>query len=132
GLVFFLQRTHGRDRNNALHAQLLEAVNIGAKIQFAGKQAVPASMTREKRNLAALELAANVGISGVAEGSLLFHFLNFRQAGHVIKPAPANNADLRLRQSPSGTRCSVESELVIIQGESEWNAGGRPSCLVAS
>ena len=31
-LVFFLQRSHGGNGNDALDAQLLEAVNIGAKI----------------------------------------------------------------------------------------------------
>ena len=36
-LVLFLERSHGRDRNDSLDTQLLEAVDVGAEVQFAGQ-----------------------------------------------------------------------------------------------
>ena len=45
-LMFFLQRTDRRDRNDSLNSKLLEAVNVGAKIQLAGQDAMTESMSR--------------------------------------------------------------------------------------
>jgi hypothetical protein len=56
GLVLFLQRAHGRNRENALHAELLECVNVGAEVQLRGQNAMPASMPSKKRYAAALQL----------------------------------------------------------------------------
>ncbi len=57
GLVLFLQRAHGGNREDALHAELLECINVGAEVQFRGQDAVPAPMPRKKRYLAPLQLA---------------------------------------------------------------------------
>jgi hypothetical protein len=87
-LVLFLQRSHGRNRNNALHSQLLKAVNVGAEIQFAGEKFVAAGMAREKRHLAALERAQNVGIRRIAKGSLLLTSCASLKPGMWYRPLP--------------------------------------------
>ena len=80
-LVLFLQRSHRGDGHDALDAQLLEAVNVGAEIQFAGKDAMAAPVTRQESDLAALERAADVGVRRRAERSLEALLPYFGQAG---------------------------------------------------
>ena len=70
-LVLFLQRTNRRDRQNALDAELFESINVGAEIQFAGQDAVAASVAGEEGDLAAFQRAENIGVGGLAEGSPL-------------------------------------------------------------
>src|ERR1700733_9183520 len=43
-LMFFLQRTDGRHGDNPFDAQLFEPINVGAKIQFGGKNTMAASV----------------------------------------------------------------------------------------
>ena len=59
-LVFFLQRAHGAERENALHAQRLHAVNIGAEIQLRRRDPVPPPVPRQERDLFARQLADDV------------------------------------------------------------------------
>ena len=68
GLVLFLERSDGRDREDALDAQLLEGVNVGAEVQLRGKDAMAAPMPRKKSHLAALQLAQNKGLEGSPKG----------------------------------------------------------------
>ncbi len=51
-LVFFLERADGRDRENALDAELFEAVNVGAEVQFGGQNAVAASVAGQEGDFA--------------------------------------------------------------------------------
>ena len=101
--MLFLERSDGRNRNDALDAELLEAMNVGAEIEFAGQEAVAASVARQKSDLAAFERAADVGVGRRAERRLHPHFLDLGQAGHGIEPAAADDSDFRLWQSPSRT-----------------------------
>ena len=74
-LVLFFQRTDGRNRNDALHSQLFEAINVGAEIQFAGQKLVAARVARQKRDFAAFQRSENVGVGGISEWSLLLDLL---------------------------------------------------------
>ncbi len=98
GLVFFFQRAHSRNRNDALDSQLLEAVNIGAEIQFAGQQFVPASMAGQKGDLTPFERAQNVCVGGIAKRCLLAQFVRVAESGHVIQTTAPDNANLCLLQ----------------------------------
>src|SRR5215813_7695354 len=51
GLVLFLQGAHGRDRDNSLYTQSFQGINVGAKIQFAGKDLMSTPVPGEERNL---------------------------------------------------------------------------------
>src|SRR5437016_5979423 len=78
-LVLFFQRPDRGDGDDAFHAQLLEAVNVGAEIEFTGKNAVSSCMTRQKSDLAALQRAADVGVGRRAERSSEADFFHFSQ-----------------------------------------------------
>jgi hypothetical protein len=98
GLVLFLQRADGRDGENALDAELLECVDVGAEVQLRGQNAMAAPMPRQKRHLAALQLAQHKRVGGLAKGRLHALFAHVGESGHGVKPAAADDADLRLRQ----------------------------------
>src|SRR6185437_346815 len=70
GLVLFLERAHGGNGKDALHAQLLEGVDIGAEVQLGGQNAVAAAMARQKRHFAAFELAEHEWVGRVAKRRL--------------------------------------------------------------
>ncbi len=61
-LMFFLERTDGAERKNALDAQHLHAVNVGAEVQLRWGEAMPAAVARQKRDLLAGEIADHVRI----------------------------------------------------------------------
>src|ERR1017187_579439 len=44
--MLFFQRSDGGNGNDAVYSQLLEAVNVGTEIQFAGQDTMAASMAR--------------------------------------------------------------------------------------
>ena len=46
----FLQRADRTHRDDALHAQKLHRINVRAVIDFAGQDAVPAAVARQKRH----------------------------------------------------------------------------------
>jgi len=96
--VLILQRPDGGNRDDPFDTQLFEAVNIGTEIQFRGKNAVPASVSGQECNLAALERAQYIGVGRISEWSLLLDFPHIAKAGHGIKPAASDNANFRLRQ----------------------------------
>src|ERR1700687_5185569 len=93
-LVLFLQRPHGRNRNNALNSQLLKAINVGAEIQFARQKFVPARMPRKKCHFAAVEGAQNVRIRRISKWSLLLDLVRVAETRHVVQTAAADNANL--------------------------------------
>ena len=105
GLVLFFQRADGGDGENALDAELLQRINIGAEIQLRGKDAVAAAVPGEEGDLAALEIAEDESIAGIAEGRRDTHFMDVGEAGHGVEPAASDDADFRLLQygSPRGT-----------------------------
>ena len=98
GLVLFLQRADRRDGENALHAQLLEGVDIGAEVQLGRQNAMAAAVARQKGDFAALELAQHKGVRRLAERRLDALFVNVGESGHGVKPAAADNPDLCLSQ----------------------------------
>src|ERR1035441_1688911 len=97
-LVLLLQRTHRRQRKNALHPELLESVNIGAIRKLGGHQTMSAPMTGEERDLAATQCAQNVRIGRRSKWRLQRHFVHIGQAGHGVQTTPADNPNFRLLQ----------------------------------
>ena len=103
GLVLFLERADGGDGEDALDAELLEGVDVGAEVQLRGQNAVAAAVAGEEGDLAAFQFAEDEGVGWVAEWRLDALFMNIGESGHGIKPAAADDADLRLSQ------CSLSS-----------------------
>ena len=93
GLVLFLERAHGRDRKDALDAELFEGVDVGAEVQLRGQNAMAAAVAREKGHLAALQLAEHKRVRGLAEGRFDALLVNVGESGHGIQPAAADDAD---------------------------------------
>ena len=98
GLVLFLERADGGDGDDALDAEFLEGVNVGAEVQLGGKNAMAAAVAREKGDFAALELAEDKGVRWIAERRFYALFVDVGESGHGIKPAAADDADFCLRQ----------------------------------
>ena len=61
-LMLFFQRSDRGNGNDALDAELLEAMNVGAEVQFTGQDAVASPVARQECDLAAFERAADIGI----------------------------------------------------------------------
>ena len=55
--VFLFQRPYCGNRDDTFNPQLLEAINIGAKVQLSWQDAVAAAVPRQKRHFLALERA---------------------------------------------------------------------------
>ena len=66
--MLFLQRADGGDGQDALDAELLEAVDVGAEVQLAGQDAVAASVPRQEGDAAAFQRAQDVSLRGGPKG----------------------------------------------------------------
>ncbi len=91
--MFFLQRSDGAERQNAVDAQRFESVNIGAKVQLRRRMTMAAAVPRKKCDLFACELPHDVGIRRHAPRSFDHHFFVRGEAGHGIEAAPADDSD---------------------------------------
>src|SRR5579863_3695582 len=109
-LMLFFERPHGGDRNDALHPELLKTVDVGAKVEFAGQDRVPAPMAREKCYFAPFKCAADIGVGRSAEWGSDANLLDFAEPGHGVQPASADNSDLRLWQSTSKNTFRLASQ----------------------
>src|SRR5580704_235488 len=98
GLEIFPEGAHGAHGNDALHAEEFHGVNVGAEVEFGGKNAMAASMAREKRDALPFQSAEDEGVGGIAEGSFEADFAGVGQARHGVKAAPADDADLYERR----------------------------------
>ena len=97
-LVLFFQRTHSGDGEDPLDPELLQAQDVGAKVQLAGKNAMSPAMPRQKCYFASFQGAQNIGIRRAAKRSLEVEFVNIRKSGHGIQSTAPDNADFRLLQ----------------------------------
>jgi hypothetical protein len=95
---FCLQGTYGAHGNYSLYAQQLHGVNIGAIINLAGQNSVPAAVARKERYPLPFQCSQDNGLGGIAERSSNFDLAWAGQSRHGIKPAPADNSDARLRR----------------------------------
>src|SRR5215469_10405399 len=123
GLVLFLQRSDRGDGDDALDAQLLEPVDVSTEIQFAGQDAVAASVTREEGHLTAFERTANVGVGSCAERSLQPNFFDSGEARHGIQATAPDDSNFRLGQTSSSLDYDLD-KLVIIQERKLTSASG--------
>ena len=59
---------------------------------------MPASVPRQERHFAALQFAQHKRVRGLAKRRLHALFMHVGESGHRVKPAAADDADLRLSQ----------------------------------
>src|SRR3954452_19368649 len=83
-------RAGGEDR---VDAEELEAEEIRAVIQFAGREAVAASVTGEKSHADAVDFTDDVRVGWIAERRLDPPFVDDGQPFHLIQAGAADDAD---------------------------------------
>ena len=92
----FAQRADGAEGDNALHAELLQAVDVGAEIQFRRQNAMPPAVPCQKRQPLSVQRAEHVGIRRRAPRRFHRNLFDILQTRQRIQPAAADDADLRL------------------------------------
>ena len=73
--MFFFQRSHRTERQDAFHAQHLHSVNIGAEVQLRRRNAMAAAMPGKKGHSLALQFSDDVGVRRRAKRRVQLHFL---------------------------------------------------------
>src|SRR5579864_9227230 len=87
------QRTNRAYRENAFDAERFHGVNIGAIIDFAGKNPVAAAMAREKRDALPFERANYKCVGRIAERRLHANVARAAESCHRIETAAADDSD---------------------------------------
>ena len=88
-----LQRAHGADANDPLHAELLHRPEVGPVVELARQDPVAACVARQKHHLTASQFAREKGVGGIPKGSLHLHPLLPSEAFDGIESAAADDAD---------------------------------------
>ena len=90
-LVFLLQASDGADADDPAHAELFHAVNIGAMIQFARQDFVPATMSGQKDDVLPAKPPRQKLVRRFAERCRHRDPPFPLDACHLIQPAAANH-----------------------------------------
>src|SRR5438270_10690505 len=88
-------------------------MNVGTKIKLTRQDAVPAPMPCQERDFPPLKRATNIWIGRRSKRRLHAYLPDLAQPGHRVKPAAADDSDLRLCHPSS--REALPAELAIIQ-----------------
>ena len=86
--MLFLKRTDCGDRKNPLDAELLERVDVGAKIQLRGEKLVTTAVSRQEGNFAALKFAQDKASLGSPNGVSTRTSRTEVSPGMAYKPLP--------------------------------------------
>ena len=97
--MLFLERPDSRDGEYPLDSELLECVDVGAKVEFRGQQPVPAAVPRQESDLAPLKFAQDKSIAWLAERGLHVHFAHRGESGHGIQATAPDYSNFCLLQS---------------------------------
>ena len=92
-LEAFLETADRVDGDDALHAERLKGVDIGAEGNIGGGNAVPAPVPGQEGNADSLQVADDDFIAGLAEGGPQADFLDITDALNLIQPAPPDDGD---------------------------------------
>ncbi len=96
GLDFFLETARRADGDDMLHSQRFKGIDIGSRWQFAGQDAVPLTVARQKGEPHPLQLTGDDGITRLTKRGIDIDFLNIRHPLNIIKPRPPNHPDSSL------------------------------------
>ena len=88
-----LQRAHGADANDPLHAELLHRPEVGPMVELARQDPVAACVARQKHHLAASQFAREKGVGRIAKGSLHLHPFLPGKAFDGIESTAADDAN---------------------------------------
>ena len=99
GLVLLFERTDRRDRKDVFDAKHLHAIDIGAEVELAGRDAMALAMAREEGDGTPIKLADHVRVRRRTKRCLDHLFPQVCQSGHGVQAAAADNANLYLLHS---------------------------------
>jgi hypothetical protein len=108
GPVFFLQGTHGTDADKPGDAEFFHRPEIGAMIEFAGKDAVAAAMSGQKNDLASGQSAGEQIVRGRSKRGLDFDPFLAGESIKMVKAGAADDADARFRHAQIFNRETCE------------------------
>src|SRR5262249_61870803 len=91
--VLVLQAADRAGRDDALHAEHLEAVDVGAEVQLGRQQAMAGAVPSEERNAAAAQRAEDIRPRWVSEWRCNGALFTVGQLGQVVQSAAADDAD---------------------------------------
>ena len=108
GFVLFLEGADGGDGEDGRAAEGFEGVDVGAEVEFGGKDAVTLAMAGEEGDLPAFEGAEDEGVGGVAEGGFEGELADVGESGHGVEAGASDDSDFYLRQ---GDVCSDQGSV---------------------
>ena len=97
--VFRLERTNGAGADDPRDAELFHRPDVGAMIQFAGQNAMAASVAWKENHVAPGKLAGEQFVRRRAERSFDLDPFLIREALNVIEAAAADDANAMLRHA---------------------------------
>ena len=103
------QRAHRAHRDDSLHTELFEPVDVGAKIDLRGSDHVAAPMAGKERNLPPLERPDNVGVRRFSKGRRDPHFASLFQTRHIVKTTATDDSNLCFGQTSSSAPAGRDS-----------------------
>src|SRR5258706_2778014 len=89
--VLLFHRADGARRKNRVDAEELEAEDIGAIVQLARRETMAASVAREEGHAHAVDLADDVDVGRIAEGSLDLALVEDGQPFHLVQAGAADD-----------------------------------------
>jgi len=95
--IFFLKRANGADAQDPGDAQLFHGPEIGAMIQFTGKDAMAPAVAWKKDYVAPGEFAGEKIVRGRAKRSFDLDPFLVGEALDMIEPAAADDANFMFR-----------------------------------
>src|SRR5579871_3935942 len=101
--VLFLERSNGRERQGALDTQRLHPVNVGTIIELGRREAMAASVTRQKRHARSAERADEIAVRRRAPRRGNCFFLCARESFQCVQPATADHSDHSSSTNSSNT-----------------------------
>ena len=93
-LVLFLEAADGAGREDPLHAEDLESVDIGAEIQFGRQDPMADAVARKKRDASSPQRPDDIRAGRFAKRRGNRPLFAVGQRGHVVQTAAADDADV--------------------------------------
>ena len=90
---FFFEAADGADGDNALHAEGLEGVDVGADGNLGWGYAVDSAVPGQEGYADAFQASGDYGVAGVSEGGRDFDLLAVGEAGDVVESGAAYESE---------------------------------------
>ena len=86
------QAADGADRDNPLHPQRLEAVNVAPEVDLGRQKPVSAAVPRQEGDVPAFDRSQDVRVAGIAERRADTFLTPVLEAGHLVQATAADDS----------------------------------------